>query len=244
MVSSLVSLFRFYNFDINAQLCILRRSNGLDSDMSNRSSDGLRNVVMGRVTEDGSWTEVGRFSDVKTVTFHGEEIPEEFTTKHLRPWNDVSFTAELLEPTIAKQIADKIYTELITPFLLQMAEQLAQTEEMCVCYANPEDRGAVEFIKTMYATMPLRTLNDVVYTKAVEKGKIYLVPVSKIYANLLGLKADTTIIDELATREPPVRDISWLKKQLKHCKNPMERKALEKELNAAFKENKKRRSKK
>lgn len=216
----------------------------MDSDMSNRSSDGLRNVIMGRVTEDGSWTEVGRFSDVKTVTFHGEEIPEEFTTKHLRPWNDVSFTAELLEPTIAKQIADTIYTELITPFLLQMAEQLAQTEDMCICCANPDDRGAVEFIKTMYATMPLRTLNDVVYTKAVEKGKIYLVPVSKIYANLLGLKTDTTVIDELATKmqqEPPVRDIPCLKKQLKHCKNPMERKALEKELNAAYFEKKRRR---
>ena len=215
-------------------------------DISDRSSDGLRNVVMGRVMEDGSWTEVGKFSDVNT-TFHGEEMPEEFKTKHLRPWNDISFTAELLEPTIAKQIADEIYTELITPFLLQMAEQLAQTEEMCICYANPEDRGAVEFIKTMYATTPLRTLNDVVYTKAVEKGHIYLVPVSKIYSNLLGTKTDTTIIDELAAyeqRKPPVHDISWIRKQMKHCKNPMKRKQLEKELNAAFKEKAKKRRRK
>lgn len=222
----------------------------MNIDNSNSSSDVLRNVVMGRVMEDGSWTEVGRFSDVN-ITFHGEEMPEEFTTKHLRPWNDVSFTAELLEPTIAQKIADEIYTELITPFLLQMAEQLAQTEEMCVCYANPDDHGAVEFIKTMYATMPLRTLNDVVYTKAVEKGRIYLVPVSKVYAYslypLLGIKANTTSLDELAAEEqwkPPVRDISWIRKQMKHCKNPMERKALEKELNAAFKEKKKRRRKK
>ena len=212
-------------------------------DISDRSSDILRNVVIGRVTDDGSWTEVGRFSDVKTVTFHGEEMPEEFTIKHLRPWDEVSLTAEL-EPTVAKQIADEVYKTLVAPFLLQMADQLAKTEEMCVCYANPEDRGAVEFIKTMYATMPLRTLNDVVYTKAVEKGKIYSVPVSKIYANLLGIKADTTIIDELATdeqRKEPVRDISWIRKQMKHCKNPMERKALEKELNEAFKEKKRRR---
>lgn len=225
----------------------------MDSDMSNRSSDGLRNVIMGRVTEDGSWTEVGRFSDVKTVTFHGEEIPEEFTTKHLRPWNDVSFTAELLEPTIAKQIADTIYTELITPFLLQMAEQLAQTEDMCICCANPDDHSAVEFIKSIYGTMPLRVLNDVVYTKAVEKGKIYLVPesvllVSRVFnvSPLFGTQATTTIIDELATeeqRKPPVRDIPWIRKQMKHCKNPMERKALEKELNAAFKEKKRRRKK-
>ena len=62
--------------------------------------------------------------------------------------------------------------------------------------------------------------------------------------SLYGTQEDTTIIDELATYEKqkqPVRDISWIRKQMKHCKNPMERKALEKELNAAFKEKKGRR---
>lgn len=221
----------------------------MGSDISNRSSDILRNVVMGRVMEDGSWTEIGRFSDVKAVTFHGEEMPDEFKTRYLNLQNEVSFTAEL-EPTIAQKIADEIYKELITPFLLQITEQLAQTEEICICYANPVDRRAVEYIKSIYATMPLRTLNDVVYTKAVEEGKIYLVPVSRVYANLLcpllNIKTDTTIIDEMAAEtqsEPPVRDISWIRKQMKHCKNPMERTALEKELNAAFREKKRRRKK-
>ena len=60
---------------------------------------------------------------------------------------------------------------------------------------------------------------------------------------LFGTQATTTTIDELPTGEPPVRDISWIRKQMKHCKNPMERKALERELNAAFKEKKKRRRK-
>ena len=36
-------------------------------------------------------------------------------------------------------------------------------------------------------------------------------------------------------------DISSLKKRIKYCKNPMERKNLEKQLNAAYKEMKKRR---
>lgn len=136
----------------------------MDSDNSNRSSDVLRNVVMGRVMEDGSWTEVGRFSDAN-ITFYGEEMPEEFTTKHLKPWDEVSFTVDV-EPTFAKQIADEIYE-----------------------------------------------------------------------AHIMSL----TIIDEWPTGEPPVRDISWIRKQMKHCKNPIERKALEKELNAAFKEKKRRR---
>lgn len=219
----------------------------MDSDNSNRSSDILRNVVIGRVMDDGSWTEVGRFSDAN-ITFHGEEMPEEFKTKYLNLWDEVTLTAEL-EPTIAQKIADEIYKTCIVPFLSQMAEQLAKTEEICICYANPNDRCAVEFIKSKYGTMPLRVLNNVIYTHAVEKGMIYLMPVSKLYASspLFGTQTDTTFIDEFAADEqwkPPVHDISWIRKQMKHCKNPMERKALEKELNAAFKEKKKRRRKK
>lgn len=219
----------------------------MDSDDSNRSSDILRNVVMGRIMEDGSWTEVGRFSDVKTVTFHGEEMPEESTTKHLNLWDEVKLTSEL-EPTIAQKIADEIYKTCIMPFLSQMAEQFAKIEEACICYANPDDHDAVEFIKSVYGTMPLRVLNDVVYTKAVEKGIIYLVPesvclVSRAFnvSPLVTTRATSTIIDEVPEPKQPVRDISWIRKQMKHCKNPMERKALEKELNVAFKEKKRRR---
>ena len=141
---------------------------------------------------------------------------------------------------LQKRIADEIYKELIVPFLSQIIEQLAQTQENCICYANPDDHDTVEFIKSLYGTIPLRTLNDVIYTKLIEKGRILLAPVSSIYGNLAsylyGAQADTAIIDEIAPKKPPVRDISWLKKQLKHCKNPMERKALEKELIEAFKE--------
>lgn len=38
-------------------------------------------------------------------------------------------------------------------------------------------------------------------------------------------------------------DISWIRKRMKHCTNPMERKQLEKQLNAAFKAKKKGRKK-
>ena len=42
----------------------------------------------------------------------------------------------------------------------------------------------------------------------------------------------------------PVYDISWIRKRMKCCKNPMERKQLEKQLNAAYKARKKARKKK
>lgn len=41
--------------------------------------------------------------------------------------------------------------------------------------------------------------------------------------------------------EPPKQDISILKKRIKYCKNPMEKKKLEQELNALYKEHKRNR---
>ena len=41
--------------------------------------------------------------------------------------------------------------------------------------------------------------------------------------------------------EPPKQDISTLKKRIKYCKNPMEKKKLEQELNALYKEHKRKR---
>ncbi len=38
--------------------------------------------------------------------------------------------------------------------------------------------------------------------------------------------------------EPPKQEISTLKKRIKYCKNPMEKKKLEQELNALYKEHK------
>lgn len=52
-------------------------------------------------------------------------------------------------------------------------------------------------------------------------------------------------LEKLEPAEPaePVYDISWIRKRMKHCTNPMERKQLEKQLNAAFKAKKKGRKK-
>lgn len=47
--------------------------------------------------------------------------------------------------------------------------------------------------------------------------------------------------DELRAFEPPKQDISTLKKRIKYCKNPMEKKKLEQELNALYKEHKRNR---
>ena len=41
--------------------------------------------------------------------------------------------------------------------------------------------------------------------------------------------------------EPPKQDIPTLKKRIKYCKNPMEKKKLEQELNALYKEHKRNR---
>ena len=41
--------------------------------------------------------------------------------------------------------------------------------------------------------------------------------------------------------EPPKQDISTLKNRIKYCKNPMEKKKLEQELNALYKEQKRNR---
>ena len=55
----------------------------------------------------------------------------------------------------------------------------------------------------------------------------------------MGTSSFMTLIDE-STFEPPKEDISSLKKRIKHCKNHMERKQLERELNALYKEQKRR----
>lgn len=49
----------------------------------------------------------------------------------------------------------------------------------------------------------------------------------------------SSIIEDISSNNEVIHDISALKKRIKHCKNPLERKQLEKELNLAYKEKKK-----
>ena len=55
------------------------------------------------------------------------------------------------------------------------------------------------------------------------------------------LKEFDFLEDLAVVSEPPKQDISTLKKRIKYCKNPMEKKKLEQELNALYKEHKRNR---
>lgn len=60
--------------------------------------------------------------------------------------------------------------------------------------------------------------------------------------DLLKTAKEFDLLDDLAlVPEPPKQDISTLKKRIKYCKNPMEKKKLEQELNALYKEQKRNR---
>ena len=61
----------------------------------------------------------------------------------------------------------------------------------------------------------------------------------KAVLTTMGTSSFMTIIDE-TTFEPPKEDISSLKKRIKHCKNHMERQNLQIELNALYKEQKRK----
>jgi len=63
-----------------------------------------------------------------------------------------------------------------------------------------------------------------------------------LFEDLLKPAKEFDLLDDLAlVPEPPKQDISTLKKRIKYCKNPMEKKKLEQELNALYKEYKRNR---
>lgn len=63
-----------------------------------------------------------------------------------------------------------------------------------------------------------------------------------LFEDLLKAVKEFDLLDDLALApEPPKQDISTLKKRIKYCKNPMEKKKLEQELNALYKEHKRNR---
>lgn len=63
-----------------------------------------------------------------------------------------------------------------------------------------------------------------------------------LFEDLLKTAKEFDLLDDLAlVPEPPKQDISTLKKRIKYCKNPMEKKKLEQKLNALYKEHKRNR---
>ena len=62
------------------------------------------------------------------------------------------------------------------------------------------------------------------------------------FEDLLKTAKEVDLLEDLAlVTEPPKQDISTLKKRIKYCKNPMEKKKLEQELNTLYKEHKRNR---
>lgn len=63
-----------------------------------------------------------------------------------------------------------------------------------------------------------------------------------LFEDLLKTIKEFDPLDDLAlVPKPPKQEISTLKKRIKYCKNPMEKKKLEQELNALYKEHKRNR---
>lgn len=63
-----------------------------------------------------------------------------------------------------------------------------------------------------------------------------------LFEDLLKTAKELDLLDDLVlVPEPSKQDISTLKKRIKYCKNPMEKKKLEQELNALYKEHKRNR---
>lgn len=62
------------------------------------------------------------------------------------------------------------------------------------------------------------------------------------FEDLLKTTKEFELLEDLTVvTEQPKQDISTLKKRIKYCKNPMEKKKLEQELNALYKEHKRNR---
>lgn len=63
-----------------------------------------------------------------------------------------------------------------------------------------------------------------------------------LFEDLLKVVKEFDLLDDLALAPEPLKqDISTLTKRIKYCKNPMEKKKLEQELNALYKEHKRNR---
>lgn len=221
--------------------------------------DRLTTVFYAEVNPDGTHGELKELGkgviDISTTTMD-EAVVDSF--------------AEYLNCAIrrsASKAADVVIDAMIDPFILRSTicsgHLLNEVKKLVISNPpggfnllhHPDDADMLQFYFSELKSMGLYRM---IPTDMVKKGTVYYVPCD-LYTrtfgftysdpidtvmSLFGTQATTTIIDELATddqRKEPVRDISWIRKQMKHCKNPMERKALEKELNAAFKEKKRRR---
>lgn len=92
--------------------------------------------------------------------------------------------------------------------------------------------------KMMSATIEARIQNEIEQ----EYKDLKVESQGDLFEDLLKPAKEFDLLDDLAlVPEPPKQDISTLKKRIKYCKNPMEKKKLEQELNASYKEHKRNR---
>ena len=91
-------------------------------------------------------------------------------------------------------------------------------------------RGMIETIKRADERQSLANKLGIILEELEELDFI-----KDTYSSYLILQKLEEFWDELTTKE---EDISSLKKQIKYCKNPMQKKQLEKKLNEAYKKRK------
>jgi len=221
----------------------------------------LTTIFYAAVNPDGTHGELKELGegviDISTQTID-EAVVDSFT-KYLKG------AIPLTESKTADFVIDVMMEPYTLATILSSSHLLDEVKKLVVSnppggfilLCNPDDINIIQF---SYSQLKMWGLDRIVPTNLVEKGTVYWIPCDifsrtfgysaysdfeKVFS-MFGTQTDTIVFDEMATKtqqEPPVRDISWIRKQMKHCKNPMERKVLEKELNAAFKEKKRRRKK-
>lgn len=105
-----------------------------------------------------------------------------------------------------------------------------------VASRNPQILACGSAFNNVMRTM-MKAEADYIDQKMREELEIF--DIKSEISDLVGTSSIEFLIDE-TTFEPPKEDISSLKKRIKHCKNHMEKQRLQRELNALYKEQKRR----
>lgn len=121
----------------------------------------------------------------------------------------------------------------ITKLLHDKSEKISDTIKALIVYEQMGEIG--EMISATIEAQIQDELNQKYKDLNVESQ-------GDLLEDLLKTAKEFGSLEDLAlVTEPPKQDISTLKKRIKYCKNPMEKKKLEQELNASYKEQKRNR---
>lgn len=112
---------------------------------------------------------------------------------------------------------------------------------------NAVSDKAISAIKSMIkATIESQIRNELSERYEESGAKLQEDPMDEFLKAMSSLDEVTPLRDSPLNEcvEPPKQNVSTLKKRIKHCKNPLEKKKLEQELNVLYKELKRSRGKK